>query len=323
MDNHDWQIPTTCNATAIACSLHHIGHMFHMAHVGHTLMPCWSVFLRFPELDRYFLFKPEGRQQFENNRWLTELEVAMNVSHVLGSTGPGCSIDITPWHGIEPFYIRPFINWFMDSNDSVELQKQLRLPTTLSSSAPDSRTKVLLLNRKERRSLVEGSQFPAAVEALANASVREGEWPWNVGVTYTESPGASLRAQAELFHSHDIIIAAHGQALCNLVFARRCTVVLEIYPQGTFMPAWFQHRAVHDVGLVAFYSHPSTTPLAEFEKWYSTHASKAFFAALNADLTVSATLLANFLPTALYAHKTCLRRLEREGPEAGRQNFES
>jgi hypothetical protein len=57
----------------------------------------------------------------------------------------------------------------------------------------------------------------------------------NVIVTTLE--GKSLAYQIALFHTADIVIAQHGAALANLIWARAGTTVLDIVPQDLHPPA--------------------------------------------------------------------------------------
>jgi hypothetical protein len=57
----------------------------------------------------------------------------------------------------------------------------------------------------------------------------------NVIVTTLE--GKSLAYQLALFHTADIVIAQHGAALANLIWARQSAAVLEIVPQNMCPPA--------------------------------------------------------------------------------------
>ena len=45
--------------------------------------------------------------------------------------------------------------------------------------------------------------------------------------------------QALWVHAHDIIVAPHGAGLSNVVFARPCTVVLELYPKHFYLPGFY------------------------------------------------------------------------------------
>ncbi|KAJ1457757.1 hypothetical protein M885DRAFT_562677 [Pelagophyceae sp. CCMP2097] len=56
-------------------------------------------------------------------------------------------------------------------------------------------------------------------------------------------------AQAAWIHAHDVIVSPHGAQLSSLVFARPCTVVVEIFPTGFYLPGFYSMLAVN-VGAV-------------------------------------------------------------------------
>ena len=45
--------------------------------------------------------------------------------------------------------------------------------------------------------------------------------------------------QALWVHAHDIIVAPRGASLANVVFARPCTVVVELYPKQFYLPGLY------------------------------------------------------------------------------------
>ena len=57
-------------------------------------------------------------------------------------------------------------------------------------------------------------------------------------VTGAEYGVLSFAEQARLFNGHNLIIAAHGAALSNVVFCPPRSVVIEIYPRGVWKPTY-------------------------------------------------------------------------------------
>merc|ERR1719356_1480584 len=66
---------------------------------------------------------------------------------------------------------------------------------------------------------------------------------------------SSPEYQAEWVNKQDIIVSPHGAQLTNLIWARRCTGVMELFPQNYYIPGFFGALA-SVVGGVAFAGYP-------------------------------------------------------------------
>jgi capsular polysaccharide biosynthesis protein len=91
-------------------------------------------------------------------------------------------------------------------------------PSSSNGSTP-KRLFVLRGNVKVRKEL----NLPAIKEALTP-----------MGFTFVSMDGKSMQDEATLFGNADVIIAVHGSALHNVVFARPETKVVEIFPYEYF-----------------------------------------------------------------------------------------
>ena len=72
----------------------------------------------------------------------------------------------------------------------------------------------------------------------------------------------SFAEQARHFHSADLVLSPHGAQLTNAVYARPCTVVLELMPQGFYHPK--KLPLLMEAGGVGFYGYRyDGSPIAE------------------------------------------------------------
>ncbi|KAH8052590.1 DUF563-containing protein [Aureococcus anophagefferens] len=66
-------------------------------------------------------------------------------------------------------------------------------------------------------------------------------------------------AQAAWVHAADVVVSPHGAQLSNLVFARRCTAVLELFPRHFYMPGFYLALALQ-AGAVPFAGYATDDP---------------------------------------------------------------
>ena len=97
------------------------------------------------------------------------------------------------------------------------------------------KTRIVVLNRSGSRHWVGGDTFVDVV--------RRSTWSNDVDVVHVQNLEGSLVQQAEALHGADILISPHGAQLTNLAFIRRCTVVVELFPQSYFL-SFFSNLAV-------------------------------------------------------------------------------
>ena len=99
---------------------------------------------------------------------------------------------------------------------------------------PSKKPRVGVLNRPSvrNRKWLHGSAFAALVGADE--------------VLFEQKAPAE---QALWVHAHDIIVAPHGAGLSNVVFARPCTVVLELYPKHFYLPGFYLPLVADSGGL--------------------------------------------------------------------------
>jgi hypothetical protein len=108
------------------------------------------------------------------------------------------------------------------------------LLTSESGAGP----KVLLIDRGtlDPRYLTAGARIRGtgrSRRSIANIeALEEGLREAGVNLRVETLEGSTLAFQIALFRHADIIIAQHGAALCNMIWARPETAILEIVPEG-------------------------------------------------------------------------------------------
>lgn len=161
-----------------------------------------------------------------------------------------CEINITSayfrrgWPGAE-------ISWLLQQSDAVALQKRLGLEVT-----NPNKIHVGILNRSGRRRRLMHSDL-----ILKNVRCK---FPDTI-VTEIMFDGLTFRQQAAWIFRQDIVISPHGAQLANIIFARRCTVLLELFPKNYYMPGWFSQLAVN-AGAVCFEGYPNLHPVQDMNR---------------------------------------------------------
>ena len=99
-----------------------------------------------------------------------------------------------------------------------------------SAEDPTSKVRVLVLDRaKTNRPFANAAQLVEVVRG------------YGIAVTYMDGDGyekLTFSEQARLFNRHQLVIAAHGAALSNMVFMPPRSVVIEVYPRGSWKPGY-------------------------------------------------------------------------------------
>ena len=112
----------------------------------------------------------------------------------------------------------------------------------------------------------------------------------NTSVDLTFFEGMAPEAQARWIHAHDVIVSPHGAQLSNLVFARPCTAVVEIFEAGKYLT--FYGTLTLAVGGVHF---------------VATTSRRRRLPSRDATVGAEASVVAAALPCALEARRECLR----------------
>ena len=99
----------------------------------------------------------------------------------------------------------------------------------------NQKVRIRLLSRRKSRSI---QNIKAIVRALEDAFLEQdnGLVESIMVTTFEEAP---FRKQVEFLSQSDILIAAHGAELTGIPFQPRCAAVLELFPGGYAVPAFF------------------------------------------------------------------------------------
>lgn len=239
-----------CTPTHIVCKSPTHFSQNHPAHAAENLLPCWSVFQRYPTLQRVIAV-PGSADPYAHSPWQSHMLEIMKAG--VGKNDwrgeHGCKVTgHVPERGggfnLQSGYYKDGTDRFlMRIEDAVQLQVAIGFDTAIAGTL--SQLRIGILNRRGPRHWVDTNDFiENTKKLLPNAIVEE---------TYFE--GASPRYQAEWIHKQDIILSPHGQQLVNLIWARRCVGVMELFPQGYYIPGFFGAMA-SVVGGVAVAGYP-------------------------------------------------------------------
>lgn len=185
----------------------------HMPHAAQTMFNCWSLFQHHATDKCAFNF--QGVQPTAFITWLAHrmgcaIQVSgkqcMHVSHFVGRLGVGPG---------ETF------SWFNSQEDAERLRAIVFRQIPYARSKHVSSTLGILQRRASRRLVLPSS-------ALANG----------MQVAYMED--LDFDGQVSWWNAHEIIVASHGAALWAAPFARKCTVVVQLYPTHYYPIRFFE-----------------------------------------------------------------------------------
>lgn len=117
----------------------------------------------------------------------------------------------------------------------------------------------------------------------------------------------TLAQQLEAVRRHDVIISPHGAQNVNFGFARPCTALLELFPEGYLLPMYLD--AGSEAGALAFFMHPGTdlgTALRLTSHTAGTNSRQA--RARFTRVKTPAQRVFDALPELVAAHRQCILR---------------
>ncbi|KAG5189562.1 hypothetical protein JKP88DRAFT_137106, partial [Tribonema minus] len=221
----------------------------HIAHLAQSLFPCWSLFLQNMGRERVVLLL-DGLSV--SDAWGIALLEAMGARLVTAPTdlcGPGHGLVAFPGNGKM---------WFDGADDANLLRDEVlrRAPNgTVVAEECDEQGCPLRVGILDRAPGVgRHLYYVEAMRAAILQRPREQRAAQLTTVDMAVFDGWSLAQQAAWAARHDVIISPHGNQLTNVAFARRCAVVLELFPPNYIVPDFFTSLAL-DAGAVSFYLH--------------------------------------------------------------------
>jgi hypothetical protein len=192
----------------------------HFPHASQVLLPCWSYFCRVRAREQ----NPNLRCGFWLNSsklrmspgWVEGLVIAMNCSVVNGTVS---QLDLTSHHRLKPRAEQK--QWFQHQEDAVALRTR-----TVGLLTPNDLPRIGLVQRASRKQ--RSNRRIHNLDAI-QASIEEA-FP-NASIETTFMDGMSFSEQAEWWSSKDVVVAAHGASMNNVIFMRDNASVVELYPE--------------------------------------------------------------------------------------------
>jgi hypothetical protein len=199
---------------------------------------------------------------------------------------PGQGTGACSVSGTSPRYSHP--KWIERDSDADALQTEIGLHHNGDS------IRIGILNRKYSRRLTHLESILARVKC---------EFPDAI-VNATTFDRLDLREQAAWIHSQDILISPHGAQLVNMIFARKCTAVLELFPRHYRATRWFIPLALN-VGLCAFAGYSMPLDLQMENVVSSNLQTRA--RARDPPIETTADVIARAIPFMLKERDVCLK----------------
>ena len=263
-DDIEVEIPEGCEPKHVVCHVTRfnvkgkVGREWQ--HVQQALLPCFSLFrmasLVAPAAKRHLCVTRSGASQTDVVLSHAFTQFQLSVAGVEGREAGGrlcerrhaealCAAHVAhvpplPWrqwslvsymNGLRDKEVK----WLRSPEDAAWMQRA----ANLTENSTDA-VRVGVLDRNARRWGDDALAFATSVNTrLAPDIVAE--------VMLFE--GTSPEDQAKWTYAQDVIISPHGAQLSNLIFARRCTVVVEIFPENYYLPGFYGTLA-REIGAV-------------------------------------------------------------------------
>ena len=194
----------------------------HPPHAAQTMYNCFSLFQHHATDKCAFNF--EGLDATDFAVWLAHrMGCAVQVS------GERCmyASKFTRTLRVEP---GDAFSWFNTVHDAQQLRSNVLRHLQNTSFMHQSRSPVGIINRKGNRKLL----LPKIAMAGADISFME---------------DLNFDEQAIWWHSYDIIVAAHGASFWAANFAKKCTVIIQLYPEH-YYPIFFYEKLITESGSI-------------------------------------------------------------------------
>jgi hypothetical protein len=210
----------------------HPCHFHHFPHASQVLLPCWSHFSRVREStpDARCGFWLDSDQLKFSKGWVADLVAAMNC--VVADTQPvNMEINLRPKKSRQR-------NWFQNPSDARTLREKVVGPLF-----PSSRLRIGLVQRKG--SWIWGNRYIRNLAAI-QGSIQMAYPNATVETVYMEH--MDFTQQTEWWSRQDVVVAAHGASVTNLIFMRENASVVELYPEH-YYPIDFYSGLSQSVGI--------------------------------------------------------------------------
>jgi len=216
---------------------------YHFPHTLQVLSKCWSYFMM--ERRKYgvkscgFFYNVINRKNFNYNKispWAKDLIKAMNCSKIVRKS----KSTPKPPDTDDSYYLKWTSRWFQEIEDVAPIQESVLRKRKEGYSKLDefaNRTLVIgLVQRRPRLKHCDSVPAPKNCvhyrEIINLKKIQQAlakNFP-SAKVRNTKFKNMDLVEQASWWWHKDIVIAAHGAALSNVMFMRPHTAVIEIFP---------------------------------------------------------------------------------------------
>lgn len=283
---------------------------YHFPHFMQQAYPCWSLLQRFRTSGKHLYMvlseEPNSRSSYIQSFLNAIKNSSSDVSILHGNVilpvhREGCSINAVSIVATKAFsdsgWDRP-VKYFMNQTSDLH-QLQMAVLGTDFRSGPSSLFPHIHILILDRHGTTRAWVF--ALDAKRVLELHHG-----INVTYIATfNDMTLREQAYAVHSADIIISPHGAQLCNLVYIRPCTVVVELFPFEYYLQ-FFQSLVVAAHG-VSFEGYPSGTD--KFEDTRQAVSNGNVNVARKNLIYTSPSAILHALPELLNASEQCRNEL--------------
>lgn len=251
-----------------------VSHLQFFPHAAQNILPCWSqVWMADPTARPILLMRGgTGAKIRDGNSWTREMLEKMGVTVIDAESDPkGASelcgpnilqmthlahthkVSMAEGKATSSKAIEHDIEWLKSPYHATKLREKVLGDLLVDHPPTDGRLRVGILDRHEGdgRHIVHAEELRQAVSDLDQVAY----------VDLATFDNMTASQQALWMTNHDIILAAHGAALTNIMFSAPCTVVLDMFPKTYFWPTFYSTLAT-EVGLEYFWMYPGSAEQA-------------------------------------------------------------
>jgi hypothetical protein len=235
----------------------------HFPHTLQNLAPCWSYFCKQQRQQNHnvscgLFFNVSDQEHFnykDIDIWARHLVRSMHCKVMISDAS-----NITAPSQDDAFFRARSMPWF-DSPQDVELLQQLVLARRKTKDSPPTftvsdRLQIGIIQRYPRNKKCEKVPMPkpcSHYREISNLDQVEkslqAAFP-SADIQVTKLKGKDLAEQAWWWYNQDIVVAAHGATLANVIFLRPRSAVVEIFPTD-YAPGMFQ-SLMNNIGVFPY-----------------------------------------------------------------------
>jgi hypothetical protein len=249
-------------------------HFRHFPHASQSLIPCWSYFSRVRERipDARCGFWLDSDKLKLSKGWVADLVATMNCVVVADTQPVNVQISLRPKKQRQMTKEQRQTNWFQIPSDARRLRDKVVGPRF-----PSSRLRIGLVQRIG--SWIWGNRNIRNLPDI-QSSIEQAFPTATVEIACMER--MSFVQQAEWWSRQDVVVAAHGASMTNLIFMENASVI-ELYPDH-YYPMHFYSSLSESVGISHYgWYNGVADPEADYRQHCRTVDDRNFYR--NVDLT--------------------------------------